>query len=188
MDAKKKRILRAVFAWITVAATVITLVLANLMASRYANLISVFLNMPNQKILQSEDEEKEHFTSDCSDKEEMKAHLQEVGKQIEAEGAVLLENNGTLPLKEASRITVLGQDSVDPVYGGGGAGSVDSSTAVDLYTSLKKAGFETNDTVQNFYTEGAGSTYRKTFPNAYGDGEFAVNEVPVWSYDRNTQK
>ena len=64
MDAKKKRILRAVLAWIVVIATAAALVLANFMASRYANLISVYLNMPNQKIVEAEDEETEHFTSD----------------------------------------------------------------------------------------------------------------------------
>ena len=179
MDAKKKRILRAVFAWIVAAATVVALVLANFMANRYSNLISVYLNMSNQKIVQGDDEETEHFTSDYSSEEEMKAHLQDVGKQIEMEGAVLLENNGTLPLSDAAKITVLGQDSVDPVYGGGGAGSVDTTTATDLYTGLKEAGYQTNDTVYSFYTEGAGSTYRKTVPDAYGEGAFGVNEVPV---------
>ena len=179
MDAKKKRILRAVFAWIVAAATVVALILANFMASRYSNLISVYLNMSNQKIEQADDEETEHFTSDYSSKEEMKTNLKEIGKQIEAEGAVLLENNGTLPLSDASRITILGQDSVDPVYGGGGAGSVDTTTAVDLYTGIQEAGYQTNDTVYSFYTEGAGSTYRKTVPDAYGEGSFGVNEVPV---------
>ena len=110
MDAKKKRILRAVLAWIVVIATAAALVLANFMASRYANLISVYLNMPNQKIVEAEDEETEHFTSDYANEKEMKAHLQEIGRQIEAEGAVLLENNGTLPLSDAAKITILGQD------------------------------------------------------------------------------
>ncbi len=179
MDAKKKRILRAVLAWIVVIATAAALILANFMASRYANLISVYLNMPNQKIVEAEDEETEHFTSDYGSQEEMTAHLKEIGKQIEAEGAVLLENNGTLPLSDAAKITILGQDSVDPVYGGGGAGSVDTSAAVDLYTGIQEAGYQTNDTVREFYTEGAGSSYRKTVPDAYGEGVFGVNEVPV---------
>ena len=182
MDAKKKRILRAVLAWIVVIATAAALVLANFMASRYANLISVYLNMPNQKIVEAEDEETEHFTSDYANEKEMKAHLQEIGRQIEAEGAVLLENNGTLPLSDAAKITILGQDSVDPVYGGGGAGSVDTSTAIDLYTGIREAGYQTNDVVYDFYTEGAGSTYRKTVPDAYGEGVFGVNEVPVSEY------
>ena len=182
MNAKKKRILRAVFAWIVVIATVAALVMANFMANRYANLISVYLNMPNQKIVKAEEEETEHFTSDYDSKEAMKARLEDVGKQIEAEGAVLLENNGALPLNNAAKITILGQDSVDPVYGGGGAGSVDTSKAIDLYTGIKEAGYQTNDTVYKFYTEGAGKAYRKTVPDAYGQGVFGVNEVPVSEY------
>ena len=179
MNEKKRRILRATFAWVVVVAMVAALIIGNLMASRYANLISVYLNMPNQKIVKAENEETEHYTSDFSTKEDMKAHLEKIGKQIEAEGAVLLENNGTLPLTDASKITLLGKDSVDPVYGGGGAGSVDTSTAVDLYTGLEEAGYQMNETVRNFYTEGAGKDYRKTVPDAYGEGEFGVNEVPV---------
>ena len=118
MDAKKFRILRAVLAWVAVAAVAAALILANFMANRYANLISVYLNMPNQKIVEAENENTRHFASDYDSEEAMKAHLQEIGKQIEAEGAVLLENNGTLPLNDAAKITILGQGSVDPVYGG----------------------------------------------------------------------
>ena len=179
MDAKKFRILRAVLAWVAVAAVAAALILANFMANRYANLISVYLNMPNQKIVEAENENTRHFASDYDSEEAMKAHLQEIGKQIEAEGAVLLENNGTLPLNDAAKITILGQGSVDPVYGGGGAGSVDTSTATDLYAGIEAAGYQTNDVVRTFYTEGPGSAYRKTFPDAYGQGVFAVNEVPV---------
>lgn len=179
MGEKKLRVLRAVFAWAVAAAIVVSLAAANLMADRYSNLISVYLNMPNQKIVKAEDEETEHYSTDYDSSDAMKAHLREIGIQIEAEGAVLLENNGALPLKDASRITILGQGSVDPVYGGGGAGSVDTSVAEDLYTGIQKAGYTTNDTVYEFYTQGDGSTYRKTFPDAYGEGVFAVNEVPV---------
>lgn len=182
MNAKKKRVLQAVFAWVVVAATTAALITANMMADRYANLISVYLNMPNQKVVQAEGEETAHFTSDYTNAEEMKVRAKELGKEIAAEGAVLLENNGTLPLTDAKKITVLGQDSVDPVYGGAGAGSVDSTKAVDLYTGLQKAGFQTNDTVRRFYTEGAGSTYRKSVPDAAGQGTFEVNEVPVSVY------
>lgn len=182
VEHKKKLIVRAVFAWLVTIATVVTLVIGNLYASRYANLISVYLDMPNEKIVEAEDEVTEHFASDYKSDEERQAHLQAISTQIEAEGAVLLENDGTLPLTDVTKITLLGQDSVDPVYGGGGAGSVDTSVVEDLYSGLEEAGFQTNPVVREFYTDGAGAEYRKTFPDAMGEGKFAVNEAPVSSF------
>ena len=75
-----------------------------------------------------------------------------------------------------------GQDFVDPVYGGGGAGSIDASKAETLVQSFDDAGFEVNPTLTDFYIEGAGKDYRKTATNAMGEGEFAVNEVPASAY------
>ena len=104
MDAKKFRILRAVLAWVAVAAVAAALILANFMANRYANLISVlFKYAETKKLLRLKNENTRHFASDYDSEEAMKAHLQEIGKQIEAEGAVLLENNGTLPLNDAGK-------------------------------------------------------------------------------------
>lgn len=176
---RKKLILRAVFAWLVTIATVVTLVIGNLYASRYENLISVYLNMPNEKIIEAEDEVSEHFTSDFKNEKERQKYLQSISTEIEAEGAVLLENDGTLPFENVTNITLLGQDSVDPVYGGGGAGSVDTSLVKDLYSGLEQAGFQTNPVIREFYTKGAGADYRKTFPDAMGEGKFAVNEAPL---------
>lgn len=104
----------------------------------------------------------------------------ELCEQIEAEGIVLLKNeDGALPLgDEEKKLALLGQDSVDFVYGGAGSGSVDASLAPTMKEALEGSGFTVNGTLWDFYDTGAGSGYRKTFPNASGDGEFAVNEVP----------
>lgn len=182
MKQKKRKILQVGVAWFAAIITIVALVAGNIYANRYSNLISVYLNMSNQKVISSEDEVTEHFSSDYDDDQERENYLRSVSTQIEAEGAVLLENDGTLPLKTGSHISVFGQDSVDPVYGGSGAGSVDTSKAKDLYTGLKEAGFATNETLQNFYTEGDGAKYRKTVPDAMGNGEFAVNEAPVSNF------
>ena len=163
-------------------ATIVALVEGNVYAQRYANLISVYLDMPNQKVVSAENEETEHFKSDYKNEEELKSHLREISTQIEAEGAVLLENDGTLPLSTKEKVTVLGQDSVDPVYGGGGAGSVDTSVAEDLYKGLEQAGFNLNKKAQEFYATGDGSQYRKTIPDAYGKGAFGVNEAPISTF------
>ena len=102
--------------------------------------------------------------------------------EIEEEGMVLLKNDGALPLKEGAAVTLLGQDSVDFVYGGAGSGSVDTSKAPTLKQGLEKYGFTVNPTLWEFYSTGAGKGYRKSVPDETGDGDFAVNEVPQSVY------
>lgn len=181
----KKRIskVKVIIAYVVCTAIVIGLVIGNYYALKYQNLISVHFNQSNQKIVTAEGENSDYFTSDFDTEEERTAHLQEVGTKIEEEGIVLLKDeNDALPITSGSKISVFGQDSVDPIYGGGGAGSVDSSKAVNLKTAFKNAGYELNETLWDFYESGKGSSYRKATPDVYGEGTFAVNEVPVDVY------
>lgn len=162
---------------------VVAVIIGNVYANRYSDLISVYFNQPTSRVESAEDETTEHFTSDYSSDEERQAALEELGTDVTREGATLLKNdNDALPLDSGARISVFGQDSVDPVYGGGGAGSIDTTDVDTLMDSLTSAGFDVNPTLTEFYTDGAGSGYRKTATDAYGEGEFAVNEVPVSEY------
>ncbi len=179
---KAGRIVRLVISCLVAIAVIVSLFVANMYTNKYSSLISVYFNAETQKIIDAEDETSEYFTSDFANEDEMKNHLEEVGSKIEEEGAVLLENNGALPLEKNLSITVLGQDSADLVYGGGGAGSVDTTKAVSLYTALEKAGYTINPVTREFYEKGNGASYRKTVIDAYGQGEFAVNEVPRSEY------
>lgn len=74
-------------------------------------------------------------------------------EEVMAEGAVLLKNeNNALPLDKNSNISVFGAASADPIYGGTGSGSVDTSKAVDLYTGFENAGLKINPTLVEHYT------------------------------------
>lgn len=173
----------------SIAMIVIAVVLAvataigNIYANKYADLISVYLNQPTSKVVSADNETTEHFTSDYASDEEREAALAKVGTDIVREGATLLKNDGgALPLAKQAKISVFGQSSVNPVYGGGGAGSIDTSAADTLLDGLKDAGFDVNPTLTDFYENGAGKDYRRTAMDAYGKGEFAVNEVPADKY------
>ncbi len=103
--------------------------------------------------------------------------------QVEAEGAVLLMNNGALPLAEGSKVSTLSTSSVNIVYGGTGSGNVDASKADNLKVALEKSGFEVNPTLWDFYLTGEGAKYARD----YGEGEsaallgsFNIGEAP-WS-------
>lgn len=135
------------------------LLAATLVSNNYRDLISIYLG---------------DSTSYISDK------AKTVCQQIEEEGMVLLQNNdNTLPLKKAAKLSLFGQDSVDLVYGGSGSGAVNSSAAVTLKDALEKSGFSINSTLWDFYKTGAGKAYRKSFPDTAGNGKFVVNEVPA---------
>jgi beta-glucosidase len=172
----------AVGAYVLCAALAGGLVVGNAYATKYSDLISVYLDQPTQKVVSADGTDAEYFTSGFTSDEDRQAHLADVGTRISAGGITLLENDGSLPLAGGARISVFGQDAVDPVYGGGGAGSVDTSKAVTLEQSFADAGFEVNPTLWDFYESGAGKDYRKTTPDVYGEGAFAVNEVPQGVY------
>lgn len=78
----------------------------------------------------------------------------EVIKKIGEEGTVLVKNNGLLPLSsDVSSLNVFGWGSTNPLFGGTGSGSSDSSTAVGILQSLQDAGYATNETLTQMYTE-----------------------------------
>ena len=141
------------------AVIIVAFIIGNVFAMKYENLLTVFFS------------NSDYVTTD---------YEKELCENVEAEGIVLLKNeNDALPLSaDEKKLSVLGQDSVDFVYGGAGSGSVDASLAPELKDALERAGFNVNQKLYDFYKKGAGKSYRKTYPNASGDGEFAVNEVP----------
>ncbi|WP_448060784.1 glycoside hydrolase family 3 N-terminal domain-containing protein [Cellulomonas hominis] len=185
MSKKKPRRLStplAVGAYVLCGVLAGGLVIGNAYANRYSDLVSVYFDQATQKVVSAEGTEADYYTSEFTSDDDREAYLADVGTRISEEGLTLLENDGALPLPSAAKVSVFGQDAVDPVYGGGGAGSVDASKAVDLEASLTDAGFDVNPTLWDFYADGPGKAYRKTTPDVYGQGEFAVNEVPQSAY------
>ena len=78
--------------------------------------------------------------SEALSAEEAKSNSEQVSIQIESEGAVLLKNNGLLPM-ERGNVALLGYVSQDPVYiGAGSVAQGDGSTAmVDFATAFTEA-------------------------------------------------
>lgn len=172
----------AIVTYVVAVGVIVGLVIGNGYASRYSDLISVYLDQPTQRVVAAEGEESTYFESAFTSDQDREAYLAQVATDISREGIALLRNDGTLPLSTGARVSVFGQDAVDPVYGGGGAGSIDTSEAVTLESSFTDAGLDLNPTLWDFYATGAGAEYRKTTPDVYGEGSFAVNEVPLSVY------
>ena len=107
--------------------------------------------------------------------EQSRQTVQKVGE----EGIVLLKNDGLLPLTDTKKLNVFGWASTNPLYGGTGSGSSDSSTAVSILQSLKNAGFETNDGLSAMYRE-----YRAERPTiAMASQDWTIPEPPVSVYN-----
>ncbi len=86
--------------------------------------------------------------------EETRETSRDVIRQVGEEGMVLLENNGILPLAEdTDRLNVFGWASTAPIFGGTGSGSSDTSSCIGILEALQDAGYETNDTLTEMYTE-----------------------------------
>lgn len=86
--------------------------------------------------------------------EETVTNSKAVIKETGEEGMVLVKNNGLLPLSsDTTALNVFGWDSTNPLYGGTGSGSSDSSTAIGIIQSLQDAGYATNEDLTQMYVD-----------------------------------
>ncbi len=135
--------------------------------------------------LENEDPNAQYFTSDFASVEEMTDRGLELCRQVEAEGAVLLMNNGALPLAEGSKVSTLSSSSVNLVYGGTGSGNVDASKADSFKAALEKSGLVVNPVLWDFYSTGAGKNYNRSAgagESAVLMGQASIAEVPMDVY------
>lgn len=101
-------------------------------------------------------------------------------EEIAEEGMVLLKNeNNALPLDGVTKLNVFGWSSTNPIYGGTGSGSVDTTTCVTLLQGLENAGFELNTDISDFYT-----AYCSERPHVeMGGQDWTVPEPTLDEYD-----
>ena len=134
-------------------------IVANLIC---AGPMSTLLTLSTQAAETVSDETTEQSNEDC--------------RTIAAEGTVLLENDGILPLKDTKNINVFGWASVNPIYGGSGAGALnDLYDRVTMLEGLENAGFKLNSELTELYTG-----YGKERAD-YGT-DWSLPEVPAEDY------
>lgn len=173
--------------------TVITAVLlaaaifASNLAMSSAQAINIALKTSTNKT-KNLDESAVYFESDYASVDELKAAGQAVSEQVAGEGAVLLINNGALPLSAGANISAVSHSSVDIITCGTGAADIDTSTAPTLKEALEAEGLVVNPTLWDFYATGAGSTYIRTPGKLANQTEggtrdtYTIAEVPVDVY------
>jgi len=85
-----------------------------------------------------------------SDKPDLEGHAKLVRKAA-AEGMVLLENNGVLPLKGVKKVALYGVGSYDFIAGGTGSGNVNKKYVRNVAEGLRVNGFEVNADIETWY-------------------------------------
>ena len=174
--------LTVVFGLLTVALTVGTVVL-----NQFETVVNQALGIETRSIGQG-DSDANYFKPDFKTADEQRKDALSVCLEVEEEGITLLKNDASaLPLSSGSKVSVLGQTSVDFISGGTGS-SASNKTDDTVQSSLKDAGFQVNDTLTAFYNEGAGKEYRRhgldgALNNVIKDNATAkINEVPLDKY------
>ena len=182
---KRRRVGKVVWSVLTgVLCLLLTVtVVGGQLAYAYSGLINNALQTSDSVVVETNPgttEDTQYFKSDYTSYAELRAHEEELGTQIQEEGSVLLKNNGALPLAQGAKITLLSQSTVDVVYGGTGAGSVDASTAPTMMTALTAGGFQVNPTVWDFYQKLHDGGRARVIGRQFDpDTKWMLNETPV---------
>ncbi len=156
--------------------------LALVLTTVFDNTIAIFVGGSFWE-LKNADEQAKYFTTDFQNWEENKAYGSRIAEQVEAEGAALLYNKEeALPLEAGSRVSLLSNSSVNPIYGGTGSGNIDASGAESFQDVLEELGVKVNKTLWEFYEEGTGSEYKREEGSVIAHASQVVSEVPWEEY------
>ena len=177
--------------WTIVLAVVLVLALAlNIALGIFSSYVDNYLGGGTFTIVNAEGTESwdtQYAKSDYASADETNAAAADMVVELEQEGIVLMKNNGALPLdlSSESKVTLLGRDAADPVYGGSGSGSVDASTAVDAKSGLENAGFEVNGTVYDLlsaYASDSSHPKANIVMDKPDESSYYIGEMPVENY------
>ena len=87
------------------------------------------------------------YTTDKSEQiSELEQQNSAAVRKIVGEAAVLLKNDGVLPLPSAGKVSLYGNAARNTFKGGTGSGCVNSRFVVNIETGLENEGFTINNT------------------------------------------
>ena len=130
------------------------------------NMVDGFLGTKSYAVVTDSDggELYSTFTADYENTDALVAAHEAMGELLMEEGAVLLKNNGALPLSDSERsVTLLGlRADAKTVYGATVGVSVPAAQNVSLTQALTERGFAVNETANAAYsTVNGGADYKK---------------------------
>ncbi|RMI09358.1 beta-glucosidase [Cellulomonas triticagri] len=175
--------------WAPVLGLVLVIaVVANILLGVYSNWVASQLGTGTYTVNNAdgtEDWDTAYNTADYDTAEDAEAAADALVQEIAAEGIVLLKNEGgALPLTgDAPQVTLLGRTAADPVYGGSGSGSTDTSTAVNFRDGLENAGIGVNGTVYDELADFAADAPKTNIVmDQPSQSVYNIGEMPVADY------
>ncbi|WP_455501245.1 glycoside hydrolase family 3 C-terminal domain-containing protein [Gemmiger sp.] len=157
------------------------------LANASAQAVNIALKTSTNKTVNKDDSVK-YFETGFDSVEDLEAHDKEIAEQLTGEGAVLLKNNGALPLAAGDKVSTLSHSSVGIATCGTGSADIDTSKSPTLKEALEADGLEVNPTLWDFYLTGEGSKFPRN-PSKDTDAtgikvrsDYNVNEVPMDVY------
>lgn len=157
------------------------------LANASAQAVNIALKTSTNKTVGKDDSVK-YFETGFDSVEDLEAHDKEIAEQLTGEGAVLLKNDGALPLAKGDKVSTLSHSSVGIATCGTGSADIDTSKAPTLKEALEADGLEVNPTLWDFYLTGEGSKFPRN-PSKDTDAtgikvrsDYNVNEVPQSVY------
>ena len=145
--------------WSALTVVMVILLIASIIGTNIAlgasQAINIFLKTATYKVVENGDgtEDTAYFKSEYATREELEAAGQAIAEEVAGEGAVLLLNNGALPLAAGTKVSTVSHSSVDIITCGTGAADIDTSTAPSLKEALEEVGLEVNPTLWGFYED-----------------------------------
>ena len=157
------------------------------LANASAQAVNIALKTSTNKTVNKDDSVK-YFETGFDSVEDLEAHDKEIAEQLTGEGAVLLKNDGALPLSKGDKVSTLSHSSVGIATCGTGSADIDTSKSPTLKEALEADGLEVNPTLWDFYLTGEGSKFPRN-PSKDTDAtgikvrsDYNVNEVPMDVY------
>ena len=113
MKSSRKRLLKKIFANVTVGLFIVAF-FGNSIAGQFSGQINSFLGTSTTQIVgEDAGEYVRYYESEFGSIAELKAAGLAKAEEVEAEGAVLLKNNGILPLDPKANVAVIGPNADD---------------------------------------------------------------------------
>ncbi len=191
MKPSKKRVLKKIFANVMVGLLVLVTFL-NSLAGQFSGQINGFLGISTSQIVGGDDGEYvRYYESKFNSVADLKAAGLDKAKEVEAEGAVLLKNNGVLPIK-GTEVSLFGATAISPVFGGTGSGAVNTADAPSFVDAFAQSGltvvnqplldwYKTEQYGRDFSSSGDAinearwkSIMKSDAASSFGNGEVAV--------------